>query len=159
MHSVFEKTMCFLDGHHKETFYLTVFFTLLSSVIYTFFHTREYGYDSTIADNLPSALIDIFLLIMISKLNNIGEDKLEKRTATYFYMLVLFTSVIMAFGEIYIFFVRDIGFITAVLLYLPLFIGLTALLYKTRNYYKEFAQKTSMNVKVYIKMLIDMFKI
>lgn len=159
MHSAFEKVMCFFDKHHKGVFYLTVFFTVLSSVLYTFFHTKEYGYDSTIADNLPSALIDIILLIMISKLNNIGEDKLEKRTATYFYLLVLFTSVIMTFGEMYIFFVKDISFITAVSLYLPLFIGLIVLLYKTRNYYKEFARKTSMDVKAYIKMFIDMFKI
>ena len=40
-----------------------------------------------------------------------------------------------------------------------LFIGLIVLLYKTRNYYKEFARKTSMDVKAYIKLFIDMFKI
>lgn len=159
MHFVFEKIMCFFDEHHKESFYLTIVFTALSSILYTFFHTKEYGYDSTVLDNLPSAVMDIFLLITISKLNHIGEDKLDKRIATYFYMLVLFTSACMAFSELYIFFIADINPIIAVSLYIPLFVWLIALLYKTRKYYKEFAQKASMDVEAYIKFFLDLFKI
>lgn len=157
MVKILEKILLYLDKYQKVIIYLALTFTILFEILYVFFHTREYGYDAEISDNISSAIFTIVMVLLAARLHNIPSEKLDKRVVTLFYVLVFLSSVIQLCGGLYCILVEDISIIAVVILYIPLFILLSVLLYKTRCFYIKFAEKISAKLKNNFDMLMYFF--
>ena len=52
------KVLSFIDNHHKETFYLILALTVISEILFIFYHTPAFGYaNATIEENLYNRFI------------------------------------------------------------------------------------------------------
>jgi hypothetical protein len=158
MKKVIEAILSCVDKHQKETIYSALFLSIFSGILYTFFHTTEYGYDAEINDNLCFSIFPIIMVILTSRLHKINSDKLDKRIVTYFYLLLFITFLAEVCVGLYCVLVKDISIIAVAVIYIPLLIALVLLLYHTRDFYKKYADIMGLNIKSYVILFINSFK-
>ncbi len=128
------KVLSFIDNHHKETFYLILALTVISEILFIFYHTPVFGYaNATIEENLKSTLITVMVFMPIIMCHKRYIEVFEKRDITYFYIILLASSVFQIFADFYCIFVGDIPLVIVFLIYIPLFIALIVWLYRIRH--------------------------
>ena len=154
MKNLLERILSFLDKHHKAMILAAIFFAAFAEVMYTY--TPQKGFDLT--QLRPTGIFVVGIIISMTRLMDIDEEKLSKRITTYFYLGVLSAGVILTGGMLYNDFVNELPFWMAIVLFLPVYVGFIALLIKTKEYYKEFFKLSKKNIKIYIKMFLNLFK-
>jgi len=123
--NILEKIFSFLDKRQNIFALIALAITITSEILYIFFHTYEYGYFSTIEENIPQA---VFVpLIMIITFSLVKNSKLNKRFVTYVYCVFFLISIIQFSGALHCIFIGDLSPIQAALLSLPLIISLILL--------------------------------
>jgi len=123
--SILEKFFLFFDKRQNIFVFISLTITIISEILYIFFHTYEYGYLSTIEDNIPQAVV--VPLIMTITIFLVKNSKLIKRFATYVYCLFFLTSIIQFLGALNCVFIGDLSPIQVAILAIPLVIGLILL--------------------------------
>ena len=125
MKDIWERILCFADKYQNAIAYSSLIITIISEILYVYFHTYEYGYLSTVSDNIPDAVfVPLAIAITIILIKN---SKLVKRFATYVYCLFFLISVIKLIGALYCVFVGDLSPIQIIIFSVPLIIGLVLL--------------------------------
>ena len=123
--NILEKFFSFVDKHQNIFIFTSLAITIISEILYVFFHTYEYGYSATIEDNIPQAVfVPLIMIITISLVKN---SKLIKRFVTYVYCVFFLISIIKFIGALHCVFIGDLSPIQAVILALPLVISLILL--------------------------------
>lgn len=153
-----EKILSLADNNQKKIIYSSIFLFSISAILYLFGHTKYFGYTANLEDNIFASVFPLIMCIQISKLHKIDNSKLDKRIVTYFYLLTFFTALFEVADELYCLFAKDASVIVVIIHFFILFIPFVILLYKTRDYYKKFADKLSLDIKNYFKLFIDSFK-
>lgn len=148
MKNMWEKTFCFIDRHQNAVAYSSLIITIISEILYVYFHTYEYGYSSTISENIPNAVF-VPLVIAIT-IFLIKSSKLVKRFASYVYCLFFLISVIKLIGALYCIFIGDLSPIQVIILSVPLIIGFILLCV-------SFFKQSGISAKVFLNQIKTKF--
>lgn len=158
MTKIIIKILSWLDNHQKETIIIAFLLSVLSGMLYLFFHTTDYGYSAQVEDNIFGSFFSPLMIMLMIPLYKVEDARINKRTITYFYLLVLLSSLCEVVIGLLFTFGYKLSFVAITAIFLPLFIFLIYLLYKTRVFYKELAIRTGKDIKLYFRFIVDSLK-
>lgn len=149
----FKKIETFVITHQKTIMLISLFISIVSALMFIFCHTKAFGYNYHISDNITNAVFIPFAnLIGLSWCNN---DRLPQNHMAHIFILLFLTTVVDFGASLYCFFIKDISPIGIIICLTPLLAAMFALWYSVRDYFKQIGMGFFNTVKLSIRLFTN----
>lgn len=149
----FKKIEDFVITHQKTIMLISLFISIISAVMFIFCHTKAFGYNCQISENISNAIfIPCVNLIGLSWCNN---DKLPQNHMAHIFILLFLTTVVDFGVGLYCYLIKDISPIGIIICSTPLLAAMFALWYSVRDYFKQVGKGILNTVKLSIRLFMN----